>query len=80
MYSHLGTVFIRFVDAIEYVRHAAYLNKVLTLVIQDVGVDYVIQIITDIDESMKKARMMLMQQRSKTFWSPSIAHCIDLMT
>ena len=56
VYTHLGTVFIRFVDATKYVKDEIYLNKLFNEVIEDVGVDCVVQIITDDDESTKKTR------------------------
>ncbi|RWR73274.1 hypothetical protein CKAN_00153900 [Cinnamomum micranthum f. kanehirae] len=79
VYSSLGTVFIRSVDATEYVKDATYLNKLFNEVIEDIGAECVVQIITDSDASMKKAEMILMQQRPNIFWSPCAAHCLDLM-
>ena len=69
-YSPLGTVFLRTVDATEYVKDAAYLNKLFNEVIKDVRdvrADCVVQIITDNDASMKKAGLMPMQQRPNIF-------------
>ena len=79
VYSSLGTVFIKSVDATEYVKDATYLNKLFNEVIEDIGEECVVQIITDNDASMKKAGMILMQQRPNIFWSPCAAHCLDLM-
>lgn len=79
VYSSLGTVFIRSVDSTEYVKDATYLNKLFNEVIEDIGAECVVQIITDNDASMKKAGMILMQQRPNIFWSPCAAHCLDLM-
>eukprot|EP00268_Persea_americana_P003521 TRINITY_DN11063_c1_g1_i3.p1 TRINITY_DN11063_c1_g1~~TRINITY_DN11063_c1_g1_i3.p1 ORF type:complete len:427 (+),score=78.69 TRINITY_DN11063_c1_g1_i3:391-1671(+) len=79
VYSSLGTVFIKSVDATEYVKDATYLNKLFNEVIEDIGEECVVQIITDNDASMKKAGMILMQQRPNIFWSPCVAHCLDLM-
>ncbi|RWR92214.1 hypothetical protein CKAN_02142300 [Cinnamomum micranthum f. kanehirae] len=55
-----GTVFIRSVDATEYVKDATYLNKLFNEAIEDIGAECVVQIITDNDASMKKAGMILM--------------------
>ncbi|RWR91010.1 hypothetical protein CKAN_02014600 [Cinnamomum micranthum f. kanehirae] len=42
-------------------------------------VDWIITEKIDNDASMKKAGMILMQQRPNIFWSPCAAHCLDLM-
>jgi len=55
------------------------LNKLFNEVIEDIGKECVVQIITDNDASMKKVGMILMQQRPNIFWSPCAAHCLDLM-
>lgn len=56
-----------------------YLNKLFNEVIDEVGVDCTVQIITDNDANMKKAGMMIIKQRPKIFWSPCAAHCSDSM-
>ncbi|XXG62379.1 hypothetical protein AAC387_Pa05g0748 [Persea americana] len=59
VYSSLGTVFIRSIDATEYVKDVTYLNKLFNEVIEDIGEECVVQIITD-NDGMKKAGMILM--------------------
>ncbi|XP_051147895.1 uncharacterized protein LOC127263021 [Andrographis paniculata] len=48
-------------------------------VVESVGVDNIVQIVTDSEASMKAAGKKLMRKRKHIFWSPCAAHCIDLM-
>ncbi|RWR72996.1 Copia protein [Cinnamomum micranthum f. kanehirae] len=79
VYSSMGTVFIKSVDATDYIQDAKYINKLLNEVIEEVGADCAVQVVTDNAANMKAAGMMLMKQRPRIFWSPCAAHCLDLM-
>ena len=48
-------------------------------VVDAVGEENVVQIVTDNEASFKAADHLLMEKRKHLFWSPCVAHCIDLM-
>ncbi|PRQ19546.1 putative HAT dimerization domain, ribonuclease H-like domain-containing protein [Rosa chinensis] len=51
----------------------------LDSVVEEVGEENVVQIVTDNASNYKWAGKELMKYRSKLWWTPSAAHCIDLM-
>jgi len=44
-----------------------------------VGEDDVIQVVTDNATNYKVFGQMLMAERKRLFWTPCVAHCVDLM-
>ena len=44
-----------------------------------IGEENVVQVVTDNEASFKEAGMLLMEKRKHLFWCPCAAHCIDLM-
>ncbi|KAG6629998.1 hypothetical protein CIPAW_14G124200 [Carya illinoinensis] len=48
-------------------------------VVQEVGVENIVQFITDNDVNYKAVGKKLQQKYGSFFWSPCAAHCIDLM-
>ncbi|XP_068498554.1 uncharacterized protein [Phaseolus vulgaris] len=48
-------------------------------IVEEVGEDNVIQVVTDNAANYKDAGQMLMTKRKKLFWTPCAAHCVDLM-
>ncbi|KAL0361973.1 UNVERIFIED_CONTAM: hypothetical protein Sradi_3881800 [Sesamum radiatum] len=48
-------------------------------VVEEIGEENIVQIVTDNESSFRAAGEMLMQKRKHLFWSPCVAHCIDLM-
>ena len=47
--------------------------------IDEIGEENIMQVVTDNEASFKAAGHMLMEKRKHLFWSPCAAHCIDLM-
>ncbi|KAK2652713.1 hypothetical protein Ddye_012569 [Dipteronia dyeriana] len=74
-----GTVFLKLVDASDVVKDATLLFELLDSVVEEVGEDLVIQVVTDNASNYKKAGEMLMKKRTRLWWTPCIAHCIDLI-
>ncbi|PON53148.1 Ribonuclease H-like domain containing protein, partial [Trema orientale] len=74
-----GTVFLKSVDASEYIKDAKLIFKLLDDVIAEVGEHLVVQVITDNASNYKAAGEMLMEKRKHLYWTPCAAHCIDLM-
>ena len=74
-----GTVFIKSVDASPYVKDAHLLCDLLDKFTQEIGPQYVVQVITDNAANYVVARRMLMERYASLYWTPCATHCIDLM-
>ncbi|KAL7233189.1 hypothetical protein ACSBR1_016923 [Camellia fascicularis] len=48
-------------------------------VVDEIGEEYVVQIVTDNEAAIKAAGYKLMQKRKNLYWTGCAAHCIDLM-
>lgn len=60
--------------------YAKYIYKLLVEVIKEVGKENMVQIVTKNGRKFKKTREKLMNlRRYNLFWTPCVAHCIDLM-
>ncbi|XP_052736666.1 uncharacterized protein LOC108336588 [Vigna angularis] len=53
--------------------------KMLDDVVEFVGEENVVQVVTDNAANFKAAEELLMQKREKLYWTPCAAHCIDLI-
>ncbi|XP_043710157.1 uncharacterized protein LOC122659067 [Telopea speciosissima] len=67
------------VDASGMVQSAQMLFELLDNKIDEIGEDYVIQVVTDNVANYKLAGKMLMEKRRKLYWTSCTAHCLDLM-
>ncbi|CAH9076285.1 unnamed protein product [Cuscuta europaea] len=74
-----GTVFLKSVDASAHVKDARMLCKLLDGVVEEVGEDIVTQVVTDNASNYKAASKLLMAKRHRLWWTPCVAHCIDLI-
>ena len=48
-------------------------------VVEEIGEENVVQVITDNAPNYVNAKMRLMEKRGRLWWTPCAAHCIDLM-
>ena len=48
-------------------------------VVDEVGEENIVQVVTDNEASFKAAGHILIEKRKHLFWSPCVAHCIDFM-
>ncbi|RVX13225.1 hypothetical protein CK203_018093 [Vitis vinifera] len=48
-------------------------------VVEEIGEENVVQVITDNASNYVNAGMRLMERRRRLWWTPCAAHCIDLM-
>ncbi|XP_042521154.1 uncharacterized protein LOC122094419 [Macadamia integrifolia] len=68
---------------IDYVssesQYAAMLFQLLDSKIEEIGEDNVVQVVTDNAANYVATGRMLMEKRSKLYWTPYAAHCLDLM-
>jgi len=61
------------------VKDAQLLCELLDNFIQEIGLQHVVQIITDNATNYVVAGRLLMQRYASLYWTPCAAHCIDLM-
>jgi hypothetical protein len=74
-----GTMFVKSVDASTHVKDASLLCDMLDKFIREVGSQHVVQVITNNAANYVVAGRMLMQRYHTLFWTPCVAHCIDLI-
>ncbi|XP_061357877.1 uncharacterized protein LOC133302144 [Gastrolobium bilobum] len=74
-----GTLFLKSVDVSGREDDSTYLFELLESVVLELGVENVVQVITDTSASYVCAGRLLMARYSSLFWSPCAAYCIDKM-
>jgi hypothetical protein len=74
-----GTMFIKSIDASMHVKDATLLCELMDGFIQEIGLQHVVQIITDNATNYVVVGKLLMERHPTVFWTPCVAHCIDLM-
>ncbi|KAF5941429.1 hypothetical protein HYC85_019071 [Camellia sinensis] len=74
-----GIYFVSSVDATNVVEDAANLFKLLDKVVEEMGEENVVQVITENTPSYQAAGKMLEDKRKKLFWTPCAAYCIEQM-
>ena len=79
VYCPRGTMFLKSLDVLGLTKDAETLFKLFDKVAQEVRVEHIVQFITDNDAFYKSTGKKLMQKYGSFFWSPCVAHCIDLM-
>ncbi|KAI5437809.1 hypothetical protein KIW84_023793 [Lathyrus oleraceus] len=78
--SPMGTFFfLKSIDASSISKTADKVFKMMDDIVEEVGEENVVQIVTDNAANYKLAGQMLMDKRNKLYWTPCAAHCIDLM-
>ncbi|XP_051133269.1 uncharacterized protein LOC127252924 [Andrographis paniculata] len=79
VYCDRDMIYHSSVDCTNKAKTADFVYTLMDKVVESVGVDNIVQIVTDSEASMKAAGKKLMRKRKHIFWSPCAAHCIDLM-
>jgi len=74
-----GTMFIKSLNASEHIKDATTICELLDGFIRDIGVQNVVQVITDNVANYVSAGKMLMERHPTLFWTPCSAHCLDLL-
>nr|KYP42310.1 hypothetical protein KK1_036302 [Cajanus cajan] len=77
--SPKGTVFLKSIDASAISKTAEKVFEMMDSIVEEVGEDNVVQVVTDNAANYKAAGQMLMEKRKRLFWTPCAAHCVDLM-
>lgn len=77
--SPSGTVFLKSIDTSNVIKDAKQMFELLDSVIEEIGENNVVQVVTDGASNFVAAGKMLEEKRTKLFWSPCAAHCLDLI-
>jgi phosphoribosyl-ATP pyrophosphohydrolase len=77
--SPKGIVFLSSVDTSNMSKVADKVFEMLDVIIKRIGEENVVQVVTDIAANYKAAGQLLMEKRKILFWTPCVAHCIDLI-
>ncbi|XP_066365495.1 uncharacterized protein [Miscanthus floridulus] len=77
--SPAGTFFLGSVDASSEVADMNLLANLLEKQIDKIGREYVVQIVTDNGSNFKAAGRILMERIPHLFWTPCVAHCLNLL-
>ena len=79
VYCSKGTIFWKSVDASSVrSRDAEFYYSLLDSIVEEVGENYIVQIVTDNEAAMKAAGKKLMLKRKHLYWTSCAAHCLDL--
>ena len=75
-----GKIFFhKSIDTSDKMHDAAYILDLMEEMIDSVGEQYVMQVITDNEPQYKTAGELLMEQQPQIYWTPCAAHCIDFI-
>ncbi|XP_057443963.1 uncharacterized protein LOC130736134 [Lotus japonicus] len=77
--SPMGTVFLYSLDTSDISKTTDKVFKMLDDVVEHVGEENVVQVVTDNAANYKAAGQKLMEKRKNLYWTPCAAHCIDLI-
>ncbi|KAL5551087.1 hypothetical protein UlMin_001263 [Ulmus minor] len=72
-----GTLFLKSVDVSANEEDGSYLFELLESVVLEVGVNNVVQVITDAAANYVYAGRLLMAKYNSLFWSPCVSSCIE---
>ncbi|KAL0909152.1 hypothetical protein M5K25_019995 [Dendrobium thyrsiflorum] len=73
------TVFLRSIEASDEIKNVDFIFNLLDGVVEEIGKQLVVQVVTDNASAYKAAGHLLMEKRKHLYWTPCAAHCIDLI-
>ncbi|XP_020233789.1 uncharacterized protein LOC109813910 [Cajanus cajan] len=74
-----GTVFLKSVNASEICKTVDGILKMMDDIVEEVGEENVVQVVTRNDSNYKAAGKMLVGKRKRLFWMPCVIDSINLM-
>uniref|UniRef100_A0A803LSI8 DUF659 domain-containing protein n=1 Tax=Chenopodium quinoa TaxID=63459 RepID=A0A803LSI8_CHEQI len=77
--SPKGSVFLSSIDTSEISKTADKVLEMLDVIVEKVGEENVVKVVTDNAANYEVAGEKLMEKRTKLLWTPCAVHCIDLM-
>ncbi|KAH7681554.1 Ribonuclease H-like protein [Dioscorea alata] len=75
----IGTMFMESVDASSFMKSEEKTFELLDRFVDHIGEQNVVQVITDNRSNYVLAGKLLEAKRKHLYWTPCVAHCIDLM-
>ena len=72
-------MFVKSIDGSKFVKTGEKLFEMLDALVEDIGEENVIQVITDNGSNYVFVGRLLEAKRPNLYWTPCAAHCIDLM-
>ena len=78
MNSHVGIWFMKSIDASDIIKNEELMFKYLDEMVEEIGEENVVQVITNNASNYMNVGMRLMERR-RLWWTPCAVHCIDLM-
>jgi len=73
-----GTVFLKSIDTNDVIKMGTK-YVLLDSLVDEIGEVHVVQVVRDGASNLVAAGTMLMEKRTKLFWFPCAAHCLDLV-
>ena len=67
------------VDTTNILKTTYYIFSVMDKIVEEVGEENIVQVVTDNEAIFKAASMLLMEKHKHLFWSPYATQCIDLI-
>jgi len=77
--SQAGTMFFKSIDGSDFVKTGEKLFELLDAIVEKVGEENVVQVVTDNESKYVLASKLLEDKRKHIYWIPCAAHYIDLM-
>jgi len=77
--SPSGTIFLKSIYTSDVIKDGKKMYKLLDNIVDEIGEEHVVQVVTYGASNLVAAGRMLMEKRTKLFWSPCAAHCLDLI-
>lgn len=78
-HSSKGSFYLYSIDASSHQKTAEYVALTLEDAIERIGPSNVVQVCTDNASNYVKAGEILMEKYDHIYWTPCVAHCIDLI-
>ena len=79
VYCDRSMIYLSSVDTTNIPKTADYIFFLMDKIVDEVGEENVVQVVTDNEARFKAVGMLLMEKRKHLFWFPCAAHCMDLM-
>ena len=72
-------IYLSLVNTTNIPKTADCIFSLMDKIIEEVGEENTVQVVTDNEASFQATGMLLMEKRKHLLWSPCAVHCIDLM-
>eukprot|EP00253_Pinus_taeda_P016211 PITA_16211 len=79
IYCPQGVLFLKAINAMDRVKTSEFIFGILDEAIQEVGVANVFHVVTDNASNCVSAGKLIMEKYNQIYWTPCVAHYLDLM-